>query len=1293
MDSNSKFSVQVEIWQSQNYWPLKGWTIPISGAVHFASVLLPTYGTETFPDDMNPPPGWQWIDRWSIDTSPRFGQPDNDGWYYGVSFERLNDNIKHSTAAGTTNATSIVRKRRWIRNMLCTSAEVIENIKKRIEQIHQYRSNIEASLLDKENTHKALKFYEENRSFVFAQSLNLATHGTVNTLTFLRELINKLKVLKQYLYERASMEKDYALKLELVGKKYAQIIDSIYNPPPTLPKPLYIPPAPTQSTRSSRSSSPTPVNSSYSNNTNGENISTSSTVTITNQRNVEIVDFQSPSAEDYDGTSPPTSTIIERSSSSPTTTTTTAAAATTPVKETTVEASIAMLEEDISRSEKKLKAAVQEKQNNPEEYTGILKVTSVFFNKLLTTSDILSTNKHIYTANILQDMTDEINQMLTEVTTIYKDARSLFQKNNDICHLSEAAIKNFLASVRAAYESSRYSSLKEITDLSNELSAIRGAVPYNPIIFQKFQPSHLNGSGIISFHMSPENSSNDLLSTPMHSNQSNTPQNTPNVSNTPVPGTASAASTPMLTRGSQSLSAAAGGFFGASVEMYDMITPVKNSKDTKSLSRQQQNSRSSFATPSSHTAQSIIAIESREDVWLSVQRYKRAVRDSQEALCVLIAEAMDKELEQHIITNRVHVLCYEIIKSYCHEEILLAQECMNQWKMMFVGLAQSITEIGLPHPVLLSPFAKFSSSASSASSAATRQTENPAMITNSGSSSSASSSHEQDYDDFINSVGIFSFTSLFKESLPANPNIVKSKQLKYMKIVDFQHCLQDHHDPIAVAVDENEGGIVAVDMEQNLVNERKYWHEDIWNTATFIATSDGYLHIITKQKCDIPDRSFFMKQCEIVEIKSDKFLQFGTSTSASSPKKGLDDITEAITTTSEQSIETTTTSPSMIELIPAFYVLEIRMIIQQSMQQNVRRSITTVTDGIYLRFPTFDECQEWLSDLKSLTSLVIHTDPEINQAAQEAMLASLPILKGETAKIDLELKKYEDLQLSEQLETSQADIIHQNNQLQTSDSRDSPVDNTISNTSLELEGEGEGEEEEEDNANTTTRHQSSSKILRALQDQDSDDEEIVSALEDTIIDGERERLTPIVNASARSRVSSSATTTTTASSSKKTSNSSASSMKQLPVKPLTPPVGKHYVPSQHKKVGSSWVKSTDDNNNQPMNTLGNSPFASRTIINTGTTPVVEPMKPKKLIPTVDPTVPLATRHSSLISQYEQGLKKQKELSTMRVQQSKGRYFSRGLLQVLFLYALFSLFIENVLLINSNNRKEKVGRKL
>lgn len=168
----------------------------MSGTPHFASTLLPPQGAEQFPDDLTAPPGWDWADKWVIDLSIKYGQPDNEGWFYAASFDRLGEMLKAGTAQGTMAKTSMVRKRRWIRSILCTSTVVQEKIRQRIEQLQIMRSNIEAALRNKEAAFRAVKFYEENRSFVFAQSLHLATQGTLNTLSILKELMGKLKLFK-----------------------------------------------------------------------------------------------------------------------------------------------------------------------------------------------------------------------------------------------------------------------------------------------------------------------------------------------------------------------------------------------------------------------------------------------------------------------------------------------------------------------------------------------------------------------------------------------------------------------------------------------------------------------------------------------------------------------------------------------------------------------------------------------------------------------------------------------------------------------------------------------------------------------------------------------------------------------------------------------------------------------------------------------------------------------------------------------------------------------------------------
>lgn len=44
------------LFQSQNYWPIKGWASPLSGYPHFSCVLIPN-GVETFPEDLPAPNG------------------------------------------------------------------------------------------------------------------------------------------------------------------------------------------------------------------------------------------------------------------------------------------------------------------------------------------------------------------------------------------------------------------------------------------------------------------------------------------------------------------------------------------------------------------------------------------------------------------------------------------------------------------------------------------------------------------------------------------------------------------------------------------------------------------------------------------------------------------------------------------------------------------------------------------------------------------------------------------------------------------------------------------------------------------------------------------------------------------------------------------------------------------------------------------------------------------------------------------------------------------------------------
>lgn len=163
---------------------------------------------------------WEWVDKWGLDMSNRYGQPDIEGWFYASTFDRLSDMLKTGTGTGIASKTSLVRKRRWVRTMVCVAEEFCEAIHHRIDDILQMRRNIENTLKEKEVALRSVKFYEENRSFVFSQSLHLATQGTLNTLSLLKDIGTKLKSMKQYLQERAMIEREHATRMEAVAHKY-----------------------------------------------------------------------------------------------------------------------------------------------------------------------------------------------------------------------------------------------------------------------------------------------------------------------------------------------------------------------------------------------------------------------------------------------------------------------------------------------------------------------------------------------------------------------------------------------------------------------------------------------------------------------------------------------------------------------------------------------------------------------------------------------------------------------------------------------------------------------------------------------------------------------------------------------------------------------------------------------------------------------------------------------------------------------------------------------------------------
>lgn len=253
----------------------------------------------------------------------------------------------------------------------------------------------------------------------------------------------------------------------------------------------------------------------------------------------------------------------------------------------------------------------------------------------------------------------------------------------------------------------------------------------------------------------------------------------------------------------------------------------------------------------------------RDDIWLAVQRYKLAVRDSQEALCVLISESMDLELQHQIFANRVHYLFSSIVRNYCQEEAQMYSTLHGLWLEMMKETTESINEFRAPFPIIQSPFAQLNltlddpsffdpTSPSKGGDGQAEGQENLEQNMDSDDEVDAVRNNQQRVlvggrisplqqisspfssptkDDLANmaiGMGVFSFTFLYREPLPKAPGVVRS-------------------------------GNMLCTSTSAVMKSRNVLFDAIWKTVYLVATSDGYVHMLTRRKCDIPERSFYLR--------------------------------------------------------------------------------------------------------------------------------------------------------------------------------------------------------------------------------------------------------------------------------------------------------------------------------------------------------------------------------------------------------------------------------------------------
>lgn len=129
-----------------------------------------------------------------MDKTKSFGDTDSDGWVYGSSFEKIQEMIARTSTTGICSSTSLYRKRRWKRTMICVSKDIREELEARRENLTQTRRQVEEELRYKHTVADLINNYEKKR--LVAQTA--ISDQTYNALSIVEdELSTEIDLLKR----------------------------------------------------------------------------------------------------------------------------------------------------------------------------------------------------------------------------------------------------------------------------------------------------------------------------------------------------------------------------------------------------------------------------------------------------------------------------------------------------------------------------------------------------------------------------------------------------------------------------------------------------------------------------------------------------------------------------------------------------------------------------------------------------------------------------------------------------------------------------------------------------------------------------------------------------------------------------------------------------------------------------------------------------------------------------------------------------------------------------------------
>lgn len=206
-----------EIWENQVYWPITGWEAQKN--CQYSDLYYQHGQSKDFPV-LELPHGWDWDGDWKIDHSKRYGETDSQGYCYGSTNARVLDKIIGCCSTDAPTASSMIRRRCWVRTKMCVNDAAQEEWRRQLIGCTNTKHRLEANIQEKIAEWSYINEFENRRGYMYAVISQRCTNSCTFHLGHVKTIHARLLLLRSFLNERSQAEREFARRLELAAAKY-----------------------------------------------------------------------------------------------------------------------------------------------------------------------------------------------------------------------------------------------------------------------------------------------------------------------------------------------------------------------------------------------------------------------------------------------------------------------------------------------------------------------------------------------------------------------------------------------------------------------------------------------------------------------------------------------------------------------------------------------------------------------------------------------------------------------------------------------------------------------------------------------------------------------------------------------------------------------------------------------------------------------------------------------------------------------------------------------------------------